>query len=63
MPCARIDTQVADKVYGVTHNNRVSQVDVINRDEALEFLASEETQRQDEPAAEAAPAPAPMEVE
>jgi len=28
----------ADKVYGVSHANRVSQIDVITRDDALAFL-------------------------
>ena len=34
--------QVCDKIYGVSHSNRISKVDIITRDEALAFLASEE---------------------
>jgi len=33
---------VCDKIYGVSHSNRISRVDIITRDEALAFLASEE---------------------
>ncbi|GAB2262211.1 hypothetical protein Droror1_Dr00003208 [Drosera rotundifolia] len=29
--------KVADKIYGVTHKNRVSQVNVVTQDQALEF--------------------------
>ncbi|KAL9266604.1 Structural maintenance of chromosomes protein 3-like protein [Drosera capensis] len=29
--------KVADKIYGVTHKNRVSQVNVVTKDQALEF--------------------------
>jgi hypothetical protein len=37
---------VADKVYGVTHANRVSQVDPITKAHALEFLQTEEQGQQ-----------------
>ena len=30
---------VADKVYGVSHTNRLSRIDTITRDDALTFLA------------------------
>ncbi|PSC68878.1 structural maintenance of chromosomes 3 [Micractinium conductrix] len=33
---------VADKIYGVSHTNRLSRIDVINRADALTFLESEE---------------------
>lgn len=36
----------ADKVYGVMHANRISQIDVITRSDALAFLQSEEEQHQ-----------------
>ncbi|KAK9806507.1 hypothetical protein WJX73_005362 [Symbiochloris irregularis] len=32
----------ADTVYGVSHTNRVSRVDVVTREDALEFVQSEE---------------------
>ena len=32
----------ADKVYGVSHSNRVSRVDVVTREDALEFVQSKE---------------------
>lgn len=31
-----------DKVYGVSHSNRVSRVDVVAREDALEFVQAEE---------------------
>jgi structural maintenance of chromosome 3 (chondroitin sulfate proteoglycan 6) len=31
-----------DKIYGVSHTNRISQIDVISREDALTFLQSEE---------------------
>lgn len=31
---------VADKVYGVSHTNRLSRIDTITRDDALTFLAT-----------------------
>ena len=36
----------ADRVYGVSHTNRVSRVDVVSREDALEFVQSEEQHRQ-----------------
>ena len=38
--------QVADKVYGVSHTNKVSNVDPISKAYALEFLQAEEEQEQ-----------------
>lgn len=35
--------KVADKVYGVTHKNRVSRVDVIGRDDALYFIEQDQS--------------------
>ncbi|KAK1265174.1 Structural maintenance of chromosomes protein 3 [Acorus gramineus] len=35
--------KVADKIYGVTHKNRVSRVDVISKDEALDFIEHDQT--------------------
>lgn len=32
--------QVADKMYGVSHTNRLSRIDTITRDDALTFLAT-----------------------
>lgn len=29
---------VADKIYGVTHKNRVSRVNVVSTDDALDFI-------------------------
>jgi structural maintenance of chromosome 3 (chondroitin sulfate proteoglycan 6) len=43
--CPQI-VQVADKVYGVSHTNKVSNVDPISRAYALEFLQAEEEQEQ-----------------
>ena len=40
--------QEADKVYGVSHSNRISQIDVITKQDALTFLTSEEEQQQEE---------------
>eukprot|EP00879_Flechtneria_rotunda_P012761 GHRR01013325.1.p1 GENE.GHRR01013325.1~~GHRR01013325.1.p1 ORF type:complete len:1111 (+),score=537.85 GHRR01013325.1:324-3656(+) len=34
----------ADKVYGVVHTNRISQIEVITKADALEFLQAEEQQ-------------------
>lgn len=36
----------ADKIYGVTHANRLSQIDVITKEDALAFLQSEEEAQQ-----------------
>jgi len=38
----------ADKVYGVMHANRISQIDVITSSDALAFLQSEEEQHQEQ---------------
>jgi hypothetical protein len=38
--------QVADKVYGVSQANKVSNVDPITKASALEFLQAEEEQEQ-----------------
>ncbi|KAF6167278.1 hypothetical protein GIB67_043139 [Kingdonia uniflora] len=36
--------KVADKIYGVTHKNRVSRVNVISEKRALEFIEHDQTQ-------------------
>jgi structural maintenance of chromosome 3 (chondroitin sulfate proteoglycan 6) len=36
--------EVADKIYGVTHKNRVSRVNVISENDALEFINQDQTQ-------------------
>lgn len=28
----------ADKIYGVSHSNRISHIDVVSREDALEFV-------------------------
>ena len=38
---AQIITEAA-KVYGVSHSNRISRIDVVTREDALEFIAAEE---------------------
>jgi structural maintenance of chromosome 3 (chondroitin sulfate proteoglycan 6) len=30
--------KVADKLYGVTHKNRVSRVNVVSKEDALDFI-------------------------
>nr|CAD1823923.1 unnamed protein product [Ananas comosus var. bracteatus] len=35
--------KVADKIYGVTHKNRVSHVNVVSKEEALDFIEHEQT--------------------
>ncbi|KAJ3670868.1 hypothetical protein LUZ60_008294 [Juncus effusus] len=35
--------KVSDKIYGVTHKNRVSHVNVISKDEALDFIERDQT--------------------
>lgn len=35
--------KVADRVYGVTHKNRVSRVDVITKEEALHFIEQDQS--------------------
>lgn len=41
----RAAAQVSEKIYGVSHSNRISRVDVITKEDAMTFLASEEVQR------------------
>ncbi|KAJ4768644.1 Structural maintenance of chromosomes protein [Rhynchospora pubera] len=36
--------KVADKIYGVTHKNRVSHVNVVSKDEALDFIERDQAQ-------------------
>ncbi len=36
----------SDKIYGVSHTNRISQIDVISREDALTFLQTEEAAAQ-----------------
>ncbi|GAB2285662.1 Structural maintenance of chromosomes protein 3, partial [Dionaea muscipula] len=35
--------KVADKIYGVTHKNRVSRVSVVSKDQALEFIEHDQS--------------------
>eukprot|EP00268_Persea_americana_P042287 TRINITY_DN4231_c0_g1_i4.p1 TRINITY_DN4231_c0_g1~~TRINITY_DN4231_c0_g1_i4.p1 ORF type:complete len:1205 (+),score=296.67 TRINITY_DN4231_c0_g1_i4:283-3897(+) len=35
--------KVADKIYGVTHRNRVSRVDVVSKEEALDFIEHDQS--------------------
>ncbi|KAJ8767728.1 hypothetical protein K2173_020668 [Erythroxylum novogranatense] len=35
--------KVADKMYGVTHKNRVSRVDVVSREKALDFIEHDQS--------------------
>ncbi|XP_057956515.1 structural maintenance of chromosomes protein 3 isoform X1 [Malania oleifera] len=35
--------KVADKIYGVTHKNRVSRVNVVSKDEALDFIEHDQS--------------------
>ncbi|XAR60230.1 hypothetical protein NMG60_11033505 [Bertholletia excelsa] len=35
--------KVADKIYGVTHKNRVSRVNVVSREEALDFIEHDQS--------------------
>ncbi|XP_068651739.1 structural maintenance of chromosomes protein 3-like [Aristolochia californica] len=39
--------KVADKIYGVTHKNRVSRVDVVIKEEALDFIEHDQTHHAD----------------
>uniref|UniRef100_A0A1D1YI49 Structural maintenance of chromosomes protein n=2 Tax=Anthurium amnicola TaxID=1678845 RepID=A0A1D1YI49_9ARAE len=39
--------KVADKIYGVTHKNRVSHVNVVSKDEALDFIEHDQTHNND----------------
>lgn len=36
--------KVADKIYGVTHKNRVSHVNVVSKEEALDFIERDQAQ-------------------
>jgi len=36
--------KVADKLFGVTHKNRVSRVNAISENDALEFINQDQTQ-------------------
>lgn len=35
--------KVSDKIYGVTHSNRVSRVNVISKEEALNFIDQDQS--------------------
>ncbi|PUZ64265.1 hypothetical protein GQ55_3G130300 [Panicum hallii var. hallii] len=35
--------KVADKIYGVTHKNRVSYINVVSKDQALDFIEHDQT--------------------
>ncbi|CAK9175459.1 unnamed protein product [Ilex paraguariensis] len=35
--------KVADKIYGVTHKNRVSRVNVVSKEEALDFIEHDQS--------------------
>ncbi|XP_072993969.1 structural maintenance of chromosomes protein 3 [Typha latifolia] len=39
--------KVADKIYGVTHKNRVSHVNVVSKEEALDFIEHDQTHNTD----------------
>ncbi|GMH01178.1 hypothetical protein Nepgr_003017 [Nepenthes gracilis] len=39
--------KVADKIYGVTHKNRVSRVNVVSKDEALDFIEHDQSHNAD----------------
>lgn len=39
--------KVADKIYGVTHKNRVSRVNVVSREEALDFIELDQSHKVD----------------
>ncbi|KAL2945568.1 Structural maintenance of chromosomes protein 3, partial [Bienertia sinuspersici] len=39
--------KVADKIYGVTHHKRVSRVNVVTKDEALQFIERDQTSNAD----------------
>uniref|UniRef100_A0A803KRD1 SMC hinge domain-containing protein n=1 Tax=Chenopodium quinoa TaxID=63459 RepID=A0A803KRD1_CHEQI len=40
--------KVADKIYGVTHHKRVSRVNVVSKDEALQFIERDQTTNADQ---------------
>nr|CAB3471148.1 unnamed protein product [Digitaria exilis] len=35
--------EVSDKIYGVTHNNRVSYINVVSKEQALDFIENDQT--------------------
>ena len=37
----------ADKIYGVSHSNRISRVDVVTREDALEFVQANLQENED----------------
>ncbi|XP_048229798.1 structural maintenance of chromosomes protein 3 [Ricinus communis] len=39
--------KVADKIYGVTHKNRVSRVNVVSKDDALDFIEHDQSHNAD----------------
>ncbi|XP_062171710.1 structural maintenance of chromosomes protein 3 [Alnus glutinosa] len=39
--------KVADKIYGVTHKNRVSRVNVVSKEEALDFIDQDQSHNTD----------------
>ncbi|KAB1226909.1 Structural maintenance of chromosomes protein 3 [Morella rubra] len=39
--------KVADKIYGVTHKNRVSHVDVVTKEDALDFIEHDQSHNTD----------------
>ncbi|XP_010925132.1 structural maintenance of chromosomes protein 3 [Elaeis guineensis] len=39
--------KVADQIYGVTHKNRVSHVNVVSKDQALDFIEHDQTHNTD----------------
>nr|XP_024928084.2 structural maintenance of chromosomes protein 3 [Ziziphus jujuba var. spinosa] len=39
--------KVADKIYGVTHKNRVSRVNVVSKDDALDFIEHDQSHNTD----------------
>ncbi|WOK97408.1 structural maintenance of chromosomes protein 3 [Canna indica] len=39
--------KVADKIYGVTHKNRVSHVNVVSKEQALDFIEQDQTHNTD----------------
>ena len=39
--------KVADKIYGVTHKNRVSHVNVVSKEDALDFIEHDQSHNTD----------------
>ena len=37
----------ADKIYGVSHSNRISRIDVVTREDALEFVQANLQENED----------------